>query len=219
MSDFLPTNSLPTSIAEPRRLTLLSIRPRIELKPNSQFHAPFCVKLSNASNSDPANDSSFGAPFLKGPSMANGSSRMMGSRNDLFYDELEFEDKGLKNFGLERNLNSEMQRERGFIEDGTATSSGSEDSDELNSGLDDDDGSRKREISSQEEDWVRIQSETEGVDLKKDKQLERFRRGKEVIRRSNLLAKQVISIRSAFSLGFVSQLWVDTTSVSAIFST
>ncbi|KAJ9694201.1 hypothetical protein PVL29_009938 [Vitis rotundifolia] len=32
------------------------------------------------------------------------------------------------------------------------------------------------------------------------------------MRRSNMLAKQVISIRSALSLGFVSQLWVDTTS-------
>ena len=42
----------------------------------------------------------------------------------------------------------------------------------------------------------------------------RVRRGKEVIRRSNLLAKQVISIHSALSLGFVSQLWVDTSSVS-----
>ena len=42
----------------------------------------------------------------------------------------------------------------------------------------------------------------------------RVRRGKQVIRRSNLLAKQVISIRSALSLGFVSQLWVDTSSVS-----
>ncbi|KAF3779551.1 hypothetical protein EJ110_NYTH41217 [Nymphaea thermarum] len=33
--------------------------------------------------------------------------------------------------------------------------------------------------------------------------------GKQVLRRSNVLAKQVISIQSALSLGFVSQLWVD----------
>lgn len=38
------------------------------------------------------------------------------------------------------------------------------------------------------------------------------RRGKELMRRSNLVAKQVISIQSARSLGFVTQLWVDTTS-------
>ncbi|KAG0496085.1 hypothetical protein HPP92_000664 [Vanilla planifolia] len=34
--------------------------------------------------------------------------------------------------------------------------------------------------------------------------------GRQIIRRSNLLAKQVISMESARSLGFVSQLWVDT---------
>lgn len=38
------------------------------------------------------------------------------------------------------------------------------------------------------------------------------RSGKQMLRRSNLIAKQVISISSALSLGFVSQLWVDTTS-------
>lgn len=38
------------------------------------------------------------------------------------------------------------------------------------------------------------------------------RGGRRVMRRSNLLAKQVISMDSARSLGFVSQLWVDTRS-------
>jgi hypothetical protein len=42
------------------------------------------------------------------------------------------------------------------------------------------------------------------------------RRGKQVIRRSSILAKQVISIQSALSLGFVSQIWVDTKSVSSL---
>ncbi|KAF5747683.1 hypothetical protein HS088_TW05G00410 [Tripterygium wilfordii] len=37
-------------------------------------------------------------------------------------------------------------------------------------------------------------------------------RGRQVIKRSSLIAKQVISVQSAISLGFVSQLWVDTTS-------
>lgn len=37
---------------------------------------------------------------------------------------------------------------------------------------------------------------------------------RQMLKRSNLLAKQVISMRSARSLGFVSQLWVDTRSVS-----
>ncbi|XWS13038.1 hypothetical protein CRYUN_Cryun36dG0002900 [Craigia yunnanensis] len=38
------------------------------------------------------------------------------------------------------------------------------------------------------------------------------RRKRQVMKRSTMLAKQVISIQSAQSLGFVSQLWVDTTS-------
>lgn len=37
-------------------------------------------------------------------------------------------------------------------------------------------------------------------------------RGRQLMKRSNMLAKQVISIQSALSLGFVSQLWVDTLS-------
>ncbi|KAI3677793.1 hypothetical protein L6452_37063 [Arctium lappa] len=36
------------------------------------------------------------------------------------------------------------------------------------------------------------------------------RKGKQVMKRSNVIAKQVISIQSALSLGFISQLWVDT---------
>lgn len=43
------------------------------------------------------------------------------------------------------------------------------------------------------------------------------RRGRQVMKRSNMLAKQVISIQSALSLGFVSQLWVDTLSVSSAY--
>lgn len=41
---------------------------------------------------------------------------------------------------------------------------------------------------------------------------------KQTLTRSNLLAKQVISIQSALSLGFISQLWVDTSSVRSFFN-
>ncbi|GMH23127.1 hypothetical protein Nepgr_024970 [Nepenthes gracilis] len=37
-----------------------------------------------------------------------------------------------------------------------------------------------------------------------------LRSGRQLIKRSNMLAKQVISIHSALNLGFISQLWVDT---------
>lgn len=39
---------------------------------------------------------------------------------------------------------------------------------------------------------------------------------KKMTRRSNVMAKQVISIRTALSLGFISQLWVDTSTVSPL---
>ncbi|KAJ4970805.1 hypothetical protein NE237_003904 [Protea cynaroides] len=39
-----------------------------------------------------------------------------------------------------------------------------------------------------------------------------FSSGRQMMRRSSMLAKQVISVQSALSLGFVSQLWVDTCS-------
>ncbi|KAL0375470.1 UNVERIFIED_CONTAM: hypothetical protein Sradi_3462700 [Sesamum radiatum] len=39
---------------------------------------------------------------------------------------------------------------------------------------------------------------------------------RQMMRRSNIIAKQVISIRSALSLGFISQLWVDTSSWTVI---
>uniref|UniRef100_A0A2N9FT64 PRC-barrel domain-containing protein n=1 Tax=Fagus sylvatica TaxID=28930 RepID=A0A2N9FT64_FAGSY len=66
------------------------------------------------------------------------------------------------------------------------------------------DGKRdeRSEESLEEKDLVEVGESKERVGLKK---------GRQLLRRSNLLAKQVISIRSALSLGFVSQLWVDTT--------
>ena len=69
-----------------------------------------------------------------------------------------------------------------------------------------------REIAEVKEE--KREEEKDGSDGSSEKV--KLRRGRQVIRRSNLLAKQVISIQSAMSLGFVSQLWVDTTSVSVI---
>jgi len=87
----------------------------------------------------------------------------------------------------------------------------------------DDNGSGKSVNELEEDDLIPVPGDGDGnddeVDLRKDDKVEKFggnlrlRRGKHVIRRSNLLAKQVISIQSALRVGFVSQLWVDTTSV------
>ncbi|KAK4749531.1 hypothetical protein SAY87_026980 [Trapa incisa] len=47
------------------------------------------------------------------------------------------------------------------------------------------------------------------VDRKRNREL-KMKGGRQVMKRSSLIAKQVISMSSALSLGFVSQLWVDT---------
>ncbi|XP_010066138.2 uncharacterized protein LOC104453309 isoform X3 [Eucalyptus grandis] len=58
-----------------------------------------------------------------------------------------------------------------------------------------------------------------GVTLRSEEESEsklRARGGRQVMRRSSMVAKQVISIESALGLGFVSQLWVDTLSVGDV---
>ncbi|CAL0302578.1 unnamed protein product [Lupinus luteus] len=86
-------------------------------------------------------------------------------------------------------------------------------------------GRRRRRRSREGEDLIRIQQQGDddnGVEMEKDEksngEVVGIRKVKQIIRRSNLLAKQVISIRSALSLGFVSQLWVDTTSWMVLFA-
>lgn len=64
--------------------------------------------------------------------------------------------------------------------------------------------------SNEDENWSG--EEEELVQIEDGNRVDSKRRGKELMRRSNLVAKQVISIQSARSLGFVTQLWVDTTS-------
>jgi len=109
--------------------------------------------------------------------------------------------------------NLELKRAR-VDSDEKTTSSGFEDFHELNFDPVADEGSRMDQSSPREEDLVRIQSDVEDERFQKLTDKLGSTRGKQVIRRSNLLAKQVISIRSALSLGFVLQLWVNTASVS-----
>lgn len=108
--------------------------------------------------------------------MANGFSKVLGSRDLRFYDELEFMDKGEKNFVLDRVC---------VDADDTATSSGFEDFDEMNFDLVDDKRSRRRENSLREEDFVRVQSDVEDERFEKLSSGAVSRRGKQVIRRSN----------------------------------
>nr|XP_043636165.1 uncharacterized protein LOC122607291 [Erigeron canadensis] len=67
------------------------------------------------------------------------------------------------------------------------------------------------ENGEKDEDLVEIRENLKEFDVgnKKD-QVKVVRKGRELMKRSNIVAKQVISIESALCLGFVSQLWVDT---------
>lgn len=176
MTDILSTNPLPLPFPDP---------PTSCPFPNSFQFNPFFPKPINKSVSAALSSSSNGRTSKP-------------SRGYTFYNQLQFHDTKLQNFGLDRNHNH-IDEEDSPIEKGF-------------DGLDGDDEGRR---NSQEEDLVPIQQGDD--DLEKDEKFSSkvgFRKVKQIIRRSNLLAKQVISIRSALSLGFVSQLWVDTTSVS-----
>ncbi|KAL5738950.1 hypothetical protein ACOSP7_027900 [Xanthoceras sorbifolium] len=74
--------------------------------------------------------------------------------------------------------------------------------------LDDVVDSKAVELKEEKRSEVGFEEEEDGVGLEKV----RLRKGRQTMKRSNMLAKQVISIQSAVSLGFVSQLWVDTVS-------
>lgn len=63
----------------------------------------------------------------------------------------------------------------------------------------------------------RIQPEEEAERLRLDMgRRDTNRPRRQMMKWSTMIAKQVISIQSALTLGFVSQLWVDTTSVSSL---
>ncbi|BAT83900.1 hypothetical protein LR48_Vigan503s003300 [Vigna angularis] len=197
MAEFLAINPLTLSAAESPRFPFLNSlqtpSPRTQLNPNSR------VSFSSKPSKTSCNNNSV---FWALSSRSNeGPSRDYG-----FYNELEFEEVKEKTFGLEGNPVGENSP----TESGSVPFDGGEGGDDKGEG-----------------DLIRVQGDADGDgnDLKKDDDQgenekfgdKRVRRGKQVIRRSNLLAKQVISIRSALSMGFVSQLWVDTTSWMVLF--
>ncbi|TKY65660.1 hypothetical protein E2542_SST08520 [Spatholobus suberectus] len=205
MTDFLATNPLTISAAESPRFPFLNScpAPTRRTQPNPNSRVPFSSKPSKTSCKNRSVSWALSSRSNEGPGVP-GPSRGYG-----FYNELEFEDRKEKTFGLERNPVGEYSP----AETGPVPFDGVEG--------DDDKGG---------DDLVRVQGDADGDGLKKDDDDDddqgeneefggklRVRRGKQVVRRSNLLAKQVVSIRSALSLGFVSQLWVDTTSWMVLF--
>lgn len=206
MTDFLAINPLSISATESPLFPFLNSHPTSS-STRTQFSSicfsPFSPKLSKTSGNNSVS-----------AALSSRSNGKQGppSRGHSFYDELQFEDSKENNFGLElEGLSNETDGSIPFFE-----------IDE-----NDDKGSGNSGTELGEDELIRVQGDgdedRDGVDSRINDKVEKFggnlrlRRGKQVIRRSNLLAKQVISIQSALSLGFVSQLWVDTTSWMVLF--
>ncbi|KAL9258209.1 hypothetical protein AKJ16_DCAP15156 [Drosera capensis] len=68
---------------------------------------------------------------------------------------------------------------------------------------------KHHETVTGDEDFGTVEN-VNGNKLKAEEKMRLQKGGKQLIKRSNMIAKQVISIQTALSLGFVSQLWVDT---------
>ncbi|GKB42504.1 hypothetical protein Tco_0887446 [Tanacetum coccineum] len=75
---------------------------------------------------------------------------------------------------------------------------------------------KDEDLSENDEDLVKYGKSKSTVDFRdgKNENVKVVKKGKELVKRGNVIAKQVISIQSALSLGFVSQLWVDTNTVN-----
>ncbi|CAK8541456.1 unnamed protein product [Lathyrus sativus] len=202
MTDFQAINPLSISATDYPRFPFLNSHPtpstRTQLKPI--FLSPFSPKSSKTTYANNIVSAALSSSFNGRPGPP--------SKGHSFYKELQFDNTTENDFELELEL------ERNPIDEGSSKETdGSIPLDE-----NDDKGSGKRENEMREDDLIRVCDDgegDEGVDLRKDDKVEKFggnfrlRKGKQVIR-----AKQVISIQSALSLGFVSQFWVDTTSVS-----
>ncbi|KAL5537840.1 hypothetical protein UlMin_044449 [Ulmus minor] len=196
MCDYLTSSPISLSVAKFRQLGLTRSNRTPKIVPIPNFYHP------NRSNLP--NDRSFPAPGV------------FGSENYGFRAELGFKEEGEKHFDFESNLREGKRNGRGRRARDGGDGMGSQGPElfELR-------GSEKGNGRLESEDLVRVLDEDDdgveevgrdngGVGL-------RGRRRRQMTRRSSLLAKQVISIGSALSLGFVSQLWVDANSWVVLF--
>ncbi|KAK9124774.1 hypothetical protein Sjap_014376 [Stephania japonica] len=134
-----------------------------------------------------------------------------GSGRFEFVDELGFEDsreKGLDSFEIESRGGGTQSSDSSMASNSFEVMEFSDSSDDEKRGSDDleDGDSTQLECAFDVDVGSRLEEVGEFVGAR------RARSGRQVIKRTNMLAKQVISIESAQSLGFVSQLWVDTSS-------
>uniref|UniRef100_A0A7C9AWK9 PRC-barrel domain-containing protein n=1 Tax=Opuntia streptacantha TaxID=393608 RepID=A0A7C9AWK9_OPUST len=108
---------------------------------------------------------------------------------------------------FEMGLRNEKDKLRDFIRENEADELGmkslkrEKQQNPINEGL------REDKVGLKSKDLIGVGSK-KSEELKEEVQLQP--KGKQLMKRSSLLAKQVIGIQSALSFGFVSQLWVDT---------
>lgn len=149
-----------------------------------------------------------GHPAAKLVGGAAGRGTNFDARDREFYGGLGFkEDRDREErFELETNRSGDAESEEGS---GVGRSNAAEGGDL---------GAEKPARScEEEEEALRSEGGYASVELRREEESVsklRVRGGRQVMRRSSMVAKQVISIESALGLGFVSQLWVDTASVS-----
>ncbi|XP_048438845.1 uncharacterized protein LOC103939445 [Pyrus x bretschneideri] len=181
----------------------------IQLHP--YFYPPNCSKPSNFTNSELANSRNGRSLFLS----------RRASENPIadcgIPADLGFKEQGENLFNLEGEAIESVTRHGIDLSEESNASLGSENFLESEGGSEEENRNRKSNGSVKEENRVRMAG-ADGDRLEKEENLKHIdekvelRKGRQVMRRSNILAKQVISIQSALSLGFVSQLWVNTNS-------
>ncbi|PON32106.1 PRC-barrel-like [Parasponia andersonii] len=190
MCDRLALPPISLSLSKIKKLppsTIPASKPKtLAAFPNFSF--PNRSKLSNATGS--TNDRSFRRRIRSG-------------------EEEEASEKSSKNYGLgfrekgeEEHLDLDLDLDLDFETNRSREKRISSELLELRGGAE--------EARLEDENLVRVEDGNGDGDGKDGRY--GSRKGRHLMRRSSLLAKQVISIRTALTLGFVSQLWVDTTS-------
>ncbi|XP_058214775.1 uncharacterized protein LOC131326168 isoform X3 [Rhododendron vialii] len=192
----------------------------ITVSPNSKFGSCSCISAIGRTLriSTPRNGGSqftracFGSNEADDNS-AKSTNSMETSRNSIrtaFSGELGLKERGKQQIDLKRGKEKSKSENRVYMGKETKVDARINEA-SISSGVD-------FIERLKDEDLVRSE---EGCDEKLE-ELERrngdrnARRGRQLMKRSNMLAKQVISTQSALSLGFVSQLWVDTVSVGDV---
>lgn len=220
MCDCIPSIPISLSVTKFRGLASNRFNPKTPCAANPGFYPPNGSKLPYTSNSDcpgAKNDRSW---FLR--VRASKNTGLFGSEDYGFRSELGFKEKGDHRFDFETNRS---QRKKNRIRKERESSMGSVGPEflELRGGGAvevEKEGGRRPKESLEQENLVKVEERGDGGGdgeeaLVQESGSAGLKKGRQVVRRSTMLAKQVISIRSALSLGFVSQLWVDTTSVSS----